>query len=58
MVLRYAGNPGPNGESRPSFATLEAIDSCRKGNTAAGIGVLEEILRKNGMTLPRRTAPA
>ena len=58
MVLRYAGSPGANGETRPSFATLEAIDNCRKGNTAAGIGVLEEILRKNGMTLPRRTAPA
>lgn len=58
MVLRYAGSPGANGETRPSFATLEAIDNCSKGNTAAGIRALEDILRRNGMTLPRRTAPA
>lgn len=58
LVLRYAGSPGANGETRPSFATIEAIDNCSKGNTAAGIKVLEQILRRNGFTLPKRTAPA
>jgi len=58
LVLRYAGSPGANGETRPSFATLEAIDNCSKGNTAAGIKVLEQILLRNGLTLPRRMAPA
>ena len=58
MVLRYAGSPGADGENRPSFATIEAIDNCSKGNTAAGIKVLEQILRSNGFTLPKRTAPA
>lgn len=58
LVLRYAGSPGANGETRPSFATIEAIDNCSKGNTAAGIRVLEQILRSNGFALPQRTAPA
>lgn len=58
LVLRYAGSPGANGETRPSFATIEAIDNCSKGNTAAGIRVLEQILRSNGFTLPKRIAPA
>ena len=38
--------------------TIEAIDNCNKGNTAAGIEVLERILRNNGFALPKRTAPA
>lgn len=58
LVRRYAGSPGANGETRPNFAAIEAIENCRKGNTAAGIKVLEQILRSNGFTLPRRTAPA
>jgi hypothetical protein len=58
LVLRYAGSPGADGETRPGFAAIEAIDNCSKGNTAAGIKVLEQILRSNGFTLPRRTAPA
>lgn len=58
LAVRYAGSPGADGETRPSFATLEAIDNCNKGNTAAGIKVLEQVLRSHGLTLPRRTAPA
>lgn len=58
LVRRYVGSPGGSGDTRPDFATLEAIDNCNKGNTAAGIKVLEQILRSHGFTLPRRTAPA
>ncbi|MDP1749128.1 MAG: hypothetical protein Q8L22_06700 [Reyranella sp.] len=58
LVLRYGGSPGAGGETRPNFAAIEAIENCSKGNTAAGIKVLEQILRSNGFTLPRRTAPA
>ena len=58
LVRRYAGSPGANGDTRPNFAIIEAIENCRKGNTAAGIKVLEQILRSNGFTLPKRTAPA
>ena len=58
LALRYAGNPGPNGDSRPSIATIEAIENCRRGNTAEGIKALEQILRSNKFTVPRRTAPA
>ncbi|OFX02697.1 MAG: hypothetical protein A3D94_01060 [Alphaproteobacteria bacterium RIFCSPHIGHO2_12_FULL_66_14] len=58
LVLRYTGSPGADGETRPNFAAIEAIENCHKGNTAAGIKVLEQILRSNGFTLPRRTAPA
>jgi hypothetical protein len=58
LALRYGGSPGPNGEVRPSIATIEAIEACRKGNTAEGIKALEQILRRNKFTVPRRTAPA
>lgn len=58
LVRRYTGSPGAGGDIRPSFAAIEAIDNCSKGNTAAGIKVLEQILRSNGFTLPKRTAPA
>jgi hypothetical protein len=58
LVLRYTGSPGADGEIRPNLAALEAIENCSKGNTAAGIKVLEQILRSNGFTLPRRMAPA
>jgi len=58
LVRRYVGSPGSNGDTRLNFATIEAIENCSKGNTAAGIKVLEQILRNNGFTLPKRTAPA
>jgi hypothetical protein len=58
LALRYAGSPGGSGDTRPDVAIIDAIDSCNKGDTAKGIKVLEEKLRNNGFTLPRRTAPA
>jgi hypothetical protein len=54
LALRYTGSAGGNGGLRPDFSTTEAIDDCRKGNTAAGIAVLEKTLRNNGFTLPKR----
>jgi len=58
LAVRYAGSPAGNGDTRPDLATLEAIDNCNKGKTAAGIKVLEQKLRNNGFTLPKRLAPA
>jgi hypothetical protein len=54
LALRYTGSAGGDGGLRPDFTTLGAIDDCNKGNTAAGISVLEKKLRSNGFTLPRR----
>ncbi len=54
LALKYTGSAGGNGGLRPDFSTTEAIDDCRKGNTAAGIPVLEKTLRSNGFTLPKR----
>lgn len=54
LALRYTGSAGGDGGLRPDFTTLGAIDDCNKGNTAAGIPVLERKLRSHGFTLPRR----
>jgi hypothetical protein len=54
LALRYTGSAGGQGGLRPDFTTLGAIDDCKKGNTAAGIPVLERTLRSNGFTLPKR----
>ena len=54
LARRYTGSAGGNGGLRPDFSTVEAIDDCSKGNTAAGIPVLEKTLRNNGFTLPKR----
>jgi len=54
LALRYTGSAGGQGGLRPDFTTVGAIDDCRKGNTAAGIPVLEKTLRNNGFTLPKR----
>ncbi len=54
LALRYTGHAGGNGGLAPDYTTLDAIGDCRKGNTAAGIRVLEEKLRCNGFTLPKR----
>ena len=54
LALRYTGSAGGNGGLRTDLTTLGAIDDCNKGNTAAGIPVLEKKLRSNGFTLPRR----
>ena len=54
LTLRYTGGAGSNGRLEPDLTTIEAIDECNKGNTAAGIPVLEKTLRNNGFTLPKR----
>jgi hypothetical protein len=54
LALRYTGSAAGQGGLRPDFTTVGAIDDCRKGNTAAGIPVLEKTLRNNGFTLPKR----
>ena len=53
-ALRYLGNAGAEGGTRPDFAVTEAIDNCRKGNTAAGIAALESKIRSKGFTPPKR----
>jgi hypothetical protein len=54
LARRYlVGNPG-EGRSAPDLDISIAIDQCRKGDTAAGIPVLERKLRNNGFTLPKR----
>ena len=54
LALRYTGSAGGEGRLAPDLATLGAIDDCNKGNTAAGIAVLEKKLRSHGFTLPQR----
>jgi hypothetical protein len=54
LALRYTGSAGGEGELRRDFTTLGAIDDCNRGNTTAGIAVLESKLRSNGFTLPKR----
>jgi hypothetical protein len=46
----------PRGESRSTSGVdaLAAVDQCRRGDTAAGIPVLEKKLRDGLFTLPRR----
>jgi hypothetical protein len=54
LALRYTGTGGGNGGLRPDLETLGAVTDCNKGNTAAGIEVLEKKLRDNRVTLPKR----
>ena len=56
LYRTYVNNPE---DPRPAFRSPQvaqetAIQSCRTGNTAAGIPVLEKSLRDNKMTLPAR----
>jgi hypothetical protein len=46
----------PRGESRSTSGVdaIAAVEQCRRGNTAAGIPVLEKKLRDGLFTLPRR----
>jgi hypothetical protein len=54
LALRYTGHTGGNGGLAPDSSTLDAIDDCRRGNTALGISILENKLRCAGFTLPKR----
>lgn len=54
LARRYTGGAGAEGGLAPDLTTLGAIADCSKGNTAAGIAVLEQKLRSHGFTLPKR----
>lgn len=54
LARRYTGGAGAEGGLAADLSTLGAISDCNKGNTAAGIAVLERKLRSQGFTLPRR----
>jgi len=56
LYRTYVNDPN---DPRPTYPSPiardeEAIASCRAGNTAAGIPVLEKILRDDKFTLPPR----
>ena len=53
-ATRYAGDSSFNGGARPSFDIMDGVDKCDKGNTAAGIAVLEKKIRSRGLTPPPR----
>ncbi|CAN5921299.1 hypothetical protein BH11PSE3_BH11PSE3_02680 [soil metagenome] len=53
LYRRYLGNLGER--SFPDVSASVAIDDCQRGNTAAGIPVLEKKLRDGRFTLPRRS---
>jgi len=53
-ATRYLGDPGGNGGTRPDFDIIDGIDKCNKGNTAAGIAILEKKIRSKGFTPPPR----
>ena len=53
-ATRYLGDAGGNGGTRPDFDIMEGVDKCNKGNTAAGIAILEKKIRSKGFTPPTR----
>jgi hypothetical protein len=53
LYRRYLGNTG-EGRTFPDVAAATAMDQCERGNTAAGIPVLEKKLRDARFTLPKR----
>ena len=54
LYRRYLGNSG-EGRQFPDVSASVAMDECQKGNTAAGIPVLEKKLRDARFTLPKRS---
>ena len=53
LYRRYLGNIGER--QFPDVAASVAMEDCQKGNTAAGIPVLEKKLLNARFTLPKRT---
>lgn len=53
-ATRYLGDAGGNGSTRPDFDIIEGVAKCNKGDTAAGIAVLEKKIRSKGFTPPAR----
>jgi hypothetical protein len=54
LANRYLVSDTGDGEGTPDLETHVAISDCSKGNTAAGIPVLERKLRSSGFTLHKR----
>ena len=53
LYRRYLGNVGER--PFPDVSASVAMDQCARGNTAAGIPVLEKKLRDARFTLPKRS---
>jgi hypothetical protein len=53
LYRRYLGNTG-EGRTFPDVSAATAMSECERGNTAAGIPVLEKKLRDARFTLPKR----
>jgi hypothetical protein len=54
LANRYLTGGTLGGREMQDIDTSEAMDDCRRGNTAAGIPVLERKLKNDGFTLPKR----
>ncbi|WIM10650.1 hypothetical protein [Enhydrobacter sp.] len=55
LASRYIVGGTAEGRGVPNLDTSTAISDCASGNTAAGIPVLEQKLRANGFSLPKRS---
>jgi hypothetical protein len=53
LYLRYLGGTGL-GNRFPDLTAITAMNDCLRGDTAAGIPVLEQKLRDGRFTLPER----
>lgn len=53
LYLRYVGSIGSR--VMPNVYVSGAINECAQGNYAAGIPVLEKVLRESDFTLPKRS---
>ena len=53
LYLRYVGSIGSR--VMPNVYVTGAINECAQGNYAAGIPVLEKVLRESDFTLPKRS---
>ena len=53
LYLRYVGSIGSR--VMPNVYVTGAINECAQGDYAAGIPVLEKILRESDFTLPKRS---
>ncbi len=54
MYRKYLGQTSSR-QSMPDAAASQAIDACERGNTAAGIPVLEKRLTDARFSLPKRS---
>jgi len=52
LALRYLSYNSKRG--MPDGDVAAAVDQCERGNTTAGIPLLERKLQSNGFTLPKR----